>query len=74
MNHRHLNHTLLTLAAIDDILLRGKYVDWVELLDAMERDPTIREKILRVCESDRSPRPNQRYILWREYVKQRAAS
>jgi len=74
VNHRHLNHTLLTLAAIDDILLHGKYVDWVELLDAMERDPTIREKILRVCESDRSPRPNQRYILWREYVKQRAAS
>ena len=74
MNHRHLNHTLLTLAAIDDILLRGKYIDWVELLDAMERDPTIREKILRVCESDHSPRPNQRYILWREYVKRRAAS
>jgi len=74
VNHRHLNHTLLTLAAIDDILLRGKYIDWVELLDAMERDPTIREKILRVCESDHSPRPNQRYILWREYVKRRAAS
>jgi len=74
VNHRHLNHTLFTLAAIDDILLRGKYVDWVELLDAMERDPTIPEKILRVCESDHSPRPNQRYILWREYVKQRAAS
>ncbi len=74
MNHRHLNHTDFTLAAIDDILLRGEYADWVELLDAMERDPTIREKILRICESDRSPRPNQRYILWREYVKQRAAS
>jgi hypothetical protein len=74
VNHRHLNHTDFTLAAIDDILLRGKYADWVELLDAMDRDPLIREKILRVCESDRSPRPNQRYILWREYVKQRAAS
>ncbi len=74
MHHRHLNHTGFTLAAIDDILLRGKYVDWVELLDAMERDPTIHEKILRVCDGDRSPRPNQRYILWREYVKQRAAS
>lgn len=74
MNHRHLNHSDFTLAAIDDILLHGKYADWVELLDAMERDPTIREKILRVCESDRSPRPNQRYILWREYVKQQTAS
>ena len=74
MNHRHLNHTDFTLAAIDDILLRGEYADWVELLDAMERDPTIREKILRICESDRSTRPNQRYILWREYAKQRAAS
>ena len=74
MKHRNLNHTSLTLAAIDDIVLRGKYEDWVELLDAMEDDPNIREKIRRVCESDKSLRPNQRYTLWREYVKQQRTS
>ncbi len=74
MYHRYLNHTGFTLAAIDDIILRGKYAVWVELIVEMERDPTIREKVLRVCESVRSLRPNQRYILWREYVKQQATT
>lgn len=31
MQHRHLNHQRFSLAAIDDIIARGKWADWVEL-------------------------------------------
>jgi len=31
MKHRHLNHELFTLAAIDDIIINGKKKDWAEL-------------------------------------------
>jgi hypothetical protein len=30
MLHRHLNHQQLTLAAIDDVIARGKRRDWTE--------------------------------------------
>lgn len=31
MLHRHLTHQQLTLAAIDDVIARGKHADWAEL-------------------------------------------
>lgn len=39
--HRHLNHQRFTLAAIDDIISRGQWQDWVELRRAVLSDPAL---------------------------------
>lgn len=49
MKHRHLNHQGFTLAAIDDFIDRGTDDDWAELREAALRDPSVLEKVLRVC-------------------------
>ena len=36
MLHRHLNHSEWTLAAIDDVIARGRLDDWKQLRDAAE--------------------------------------
>jgi hypothetical protein len=38
MKHRHLTHEAFTLAAIEDILARGRMPDWVPLT-AIRADP-----------------------------------
>jgi hypothetical protein len=52
MQHRHLNHTEFTMAAIEDILARGRMPDWVPLIIAIRADPygEIAEKTLLLCE------------------------
>ncbi len=72
MEHRHLNHGTLTLAAIDDIIARGGRREWVELRDATA-DPVIAQKILRVCEANADDPYAQRYHLWRHYVDRNVA-
>jgi 2,4-dienoyl-CoA reductase-like NADH-dependent reductase (Old Yellow Enzyme family) len=52
MQHRHLNHEMFTLAAIDDIIARGKRPYWVALPRAALADPDLMQKILRVCRAD----------------------
>ena len=49
MLHRHLNHQHFTLAAIDDIIARGKRKDWSELRRADLSDISVLEKVLRMC-------------------------
>jgi hypothetical protein len=39
MKHRHLTHEGFTLAAIEDILARGRIPDWVPLITAIQADP-----------------------------------
>lgn len=39
MKHRHLTHEAFTLAAIEDILARGRMPDWVPLIAAIRADP-----------------------------------
>jgi hypothetical protein len=39
MRHRHLTHDGFTVAAIEDILSRGKLPDWVPLIEAIQADP-----------------------------------
>ena len=48
MLHRHLNHSEWTLAAIDDVIARGRLNDWEELRDAAASRTEIQEQILRV--------------------------
>lgn len=52
MKHRHLTHDEFTLAAIEDILDRGKMPDWAPLIDAIREDPygDVAEKTRVLCE------------------------
>ncbi|MBP7960734.1 MAG: hypothetical protein KBG20_11880 [Caldilineaceae bacterium] len=68
MIHRHLTHQQFTLAAIDDIIGRGKRKDWAELRRAVLADPVMRDKILRVCQSHVPDPYAQRYHFWKHYA------
>ena len=69
MRHRHLNHQEFTLAAIDDIIARGKRQDWAALRTALLSDPSIRDKVLRVCAGHILDPYAQRYHFWKHYVE-----
>lgn len=73
MRHRHLTHQAYTLAAIDDIIARGKRQDWAELRTALLADPLIREKVLRVCAAHIADPYAQRYHFWKHYAERVAA-
>ncbi len=73
MLHRHLTHQRYTLAAIDDIIARGKRADWAALRTALHSDPSLGGKILRVCDAHVADPYAQRYHFWRHYAKRRAA-
>jgi len=70
MEHRHLNHQDYTLAAIDDIIGRGGRADWSDLLQAIDGQPCLKDRVMRVCLAhERDEFPQQRYRLWRQYVE-----
>lgn len=70
MLHRHLNHQRFTLAAIDDVIARGKRRDWIELRLEALKDPSVLEKILRVCRARVGDPYEQRYHFWKHYAEQ----
>lgn len=49
MEHRHLNHSGYTLAAIDSVITRGTPADWQALKAACATDPALLKKIEQVC-------------------------
>lgn len=69
MLHRHLNHELFTLAAIDDVIARGKRRDWAELRQAALADRTVMAKIIRVCQANCNDPYAQRYHFWKQYAE-----
>ena len=73
MLHRHLTHQQLTLAAIDDIIARGKRQDWAKLRRAALADPTVLEKILRVCQAHVNDPYAQRHHFWKQYAERHLA-
>ncbi len=73
MLHRHLNHQGYTLAAIDDVIARGKRADWAELRSALLADPALAGRILTVCRPQIADPYAQRYHFWKIYVEQRLA-
>ena len=73
MRHRHLNHEDFTLAAIDDVIERGKRRDWVELRQAALEDREIMRKVLRICQARAQDPYAQRYRFWRMYAERRLA-
>ena len=74
MLHRHLNHAELTLAAIDDVIGRGKRADWAELRRAAIADRTLMEKVLHVAKARDKDSYAQRYRFWRRYAEQHLAA
>ena len=69
MEHRHLNHSGFTLAAIDDIISRGKLADWLDLRRASLQDPAIIDKIEKICRRQIQDPYAQRYHFWSNYAK-----
>lgn len=71
MQHRHLTHHRFTLAAIDDVISRGRMEDWFELRQAVLDDPTTLEKVAKICAHYVSNPYAQRYHFWMNYVEAR---
>ena len=70
MIHRHLNHQRFTLAAIDNVISRGKWQDWAELRRAALGDRALLDKVDRVCRPYLSDPYAQRYHFWMHYAKE----
>lgn len=70
MLHRHLNHQRFTLAAIDDVISRGGWVDWVTLRRAVLDDSSLLDKVERVCLAHTSDPYAQRYHFWLHYAQE----
>ena len=70
MLHRHLNHQQFTLAAIDDVIARGRRRDWAELRRIALADRTVLENIARVCRVRISDPYAQRYHFWMHYARE----
>lgn len=74
MLYRHLNHQRFTLAAIDDVISRGQWLDWVELRRAVLSDPALLEKVEHVCRPYISDPYAQRHHFWMRYAERHGAA
>ena len=74
MIHRHLNHSRFTLAAIDDLIDRGKRDSWALLFAAVDASSEIRNRVLRVCAAHISDEYAQRYHFWNNYASHKTAA
>jgi len=74
MFHRHLNHQRLTLAAIDDVILRGRWNDWAELRQAALADRSLLDKVERICRPHASDPYAQRHHFWLHYAEEHRAT
>lgn len=70
MLHRHLNHQRFTLAAIDDVISRGRWRDWAELRRAALSDRALLDKVERVCRPYVSDPYAQRHHFWMHYAEE----
>jgi hypothetical protein len=68
VQHRHLNHQSYSLAAIDDVISRGRRADWEALRDAARADVGLLKKILQVCRPKLVDPYAQRYHFWNHYA------
>jgi len=73
MYHRHLTHQQFTLAAIDDLIARGKRRDWAALRRAALADRAVLKKVPRVCQAHVADPYAQRYHFWKHYAERHLA-
>lgn len=69
MIHRHLNHQRYTLAAMDDIIVRGNWQDWQELRSHALAQPELLEKLVQICLPQTQEPTAQRHHFWLNYAK-----
>ena len=69
MRHRHLDHERYSLAAIDDVIARGRLTDWAGLRRAIRADPSLLERVERVCRACARSDAAQRHHFWMHYVR-----
>ncbi|PIV33110.1 MAG: hypothetical protein COS34_09485 [Lysobacterales bacterium CG02_land_8_20_14_3_00_62_12] len=69
MRHRHLNHQRLSLAAIDDVIRRGRWQDWVGLRHAVLEDQSVLEQVEQICRPQLADPYAQRHHFWMHYVQ-----
>lgn len=74
MLHRHLTHQQFSLAAIDDVIVRGRWQDWVDLRRAVLTDRTLLDKVRQVCRSHVSDPYAQRHHFWMNYVEEHSTA
>lgn len=70
MRHRHLTHQNYTLAAIDDVISRGRWQDWADLRCAVLADRALLEKVRRICHGHVQDPYAQRYHFWMHYAEE----
>lgn len=70
MQHRHLNQQHFTLAAIDDVILRGRWGDWASLRRTALQDHSLFDKVQRICSPYLADPYAQRYHFWANYAKE----
>ena len=69
MRHRHLDHERYSLAAIDDVIARGRWTDWADLRRAIRADPSLVDRVERVCRAGVRSTAAQRHHFWLHYVR-----
>jgi len=74
MIHRHLNHQELSLAAIDDVIARGKRKDWEDLRLAVLANPEFLAKVQQVCRARIADPRAQRHHFWMHYAEEHLAA
>ena len=69
VRHRHLKHARYSLAAIDDVIARGRWTDWADLRRAIRADPSLLDRVERVCRACARSTAAQRHHFWLHYVR-----
>ena len=75
MRHRHLIDSAgRSLPAIDDVIERGRWSDWVSLREDCIGQPELLDGIERVCAPRIADPYAQRHHFWMSFVRQRRAA
>ena len=72
MIHRHINPinpSSLSLAAIDDVICRGGWQDWIDLRKRLLESSDVLERVQRVFRPNLTDGYAQRYHFWMDYAK-----
>ena len=69
VNHRHINPSSLSLAAIDDVICRGGWQDWMDLRRRVLASSDVLERVQRVCRPLLANGYAKRYHFWMNYAQ-----